>query len=133
MVQWYPGHIAKAEKSLKEQLRAVDIVVEVRDGRIPMSTRHPQIPDWVGGKPRVLVLNRRDMVPDSQAKEWSAFFRARGHSVVWTNANQVRDSLRCGPRAGCHALAAQLPHRTRLPPLLSRERAWGACSRRRWE
>jgi ribosome biogenesis GTPase A len=88
MVQWYPGHIAKAERALKEQLRAVDLVVEVRDGRIPMSTRHPQIPDWVGGKPRVMVLNRRDMVPDEQARQWAAFFKARGHSVAWTNANQ---------------------------------------------
>lgn len=100
MVQWYPGHIAKAERELREQLKAVDIVFEVRDGRIPMSTRHPQIPEWVGGRPRVMVLNRRDQVPDGAAKAWTAFFKDRGHTVTWTNANQgegvarvVADSL----------------------------------------
>ncbi|KAG7669892.1 hypothetical protein Ndes2526B_g06259 [Nannochloris sp. 'desiccata'] len=88
MVQWYPGHIAKAERALKEQLKAVDIVLEVRDGRIPMSTRHPQIPSWIGSKPRVLVLNRRDMVSDASAKAWTQFFTSRGHGVIWTNAHR---------------------------------------------
>jgi len=88
MVQWYPGHIAKAEQELKEQLKAVDMVLEVRDGRIPMSTRHPQIPQWVGNKPRVMILNRRDMVTDDEASIWTDFFKERGHSVVWTNANR---------------------------------------------
>ena len=88
MVQWYPGHIAKAEAALKEQLKSVDMVLEVRDGRIPMSTRHPSIPKWVGGKPRVMILNRRDMVSNEEADAWAKFFRDRGHGVVWTNANQ---------------------------------------------
>lgn len=88
MVQWYPGHIAKAERQLKEQLRSVDIALEVRDGRIPMSTRHPQIPEWLGNKPRVLVLNRRDMVPDAEANAWTKFFKERGHAVLWTNAHK---------------------------------------------
>ena len=88
MVQWYPGHIAKAERALKEQLKAVDIVLEVRDGRIPMSTRHPQVPLWIGSKPRVMVLNRRDMVSDGAAKAWTRFFKSRGHAVLWTNAHR---------------------------------------------
>ena len=86
--QWYPGHIAKAEAALKEQLKSVDMVLEVRDGRIPMSTRHPSIPKWVGGKPRVMILNRRDMVSNEEADAWAKFFRERGHGVVWTNANK---------------------------------------------
>lgn len=88
MVQWYPGHIAKAEKELKEQLRAVDIVLEVRDGRIPMSTRHPQIPVWTSGKPRVIILNRRDMISDSDAAAWGEFFAARGRHALWSNAQK---------------------------------------------
>ena len=87
MVQWYPGHIAKAERDLKDQLKAVDIVLEVRDGRIPMSTRHPQIPEWIGGKPRVLLINRKDMVGDGDRAAWSAFFAKRGHPVQWTTGN----------------------------------------------
>jgi ribosome biogenesis GTP-binding protein YlqF len=88
MVQWYPGHIAKAEQELKEQLKAVDMVLEVRDGRIPMSTRHPSIPNWVGNKPRVMILNRRDMVTNEEAAAWTSFFKERGHEVIWTNANK---------------------------------------------
>lgn len=53
-----------------------------------MSTRHPHIAEWVRGKPRVMVLNRRDMVTDQQAVAWSAFFKARGHTAVWTNGTR---------------------------------------------
>ena len=65
-MQWYPGHIARAEKLLREQLKAVDAVVEVRDIRIPLATTHPDIPEWIGSKLRVLVLNRADMVSDAE-------------------------------------------------------------------
>ena len=61
-IQWYPGHIAKAEKALKEQLKLVDVVLEVRDMRIPLATDHPKVTEWVGSKTRVLVLNRMDMI-----------------------------------------------------------------------
>ena len=61
-IQWYPGHIAKAERDLKEQLKRVDVVLEVRDARIPLSTHHPQTQEWVGSKTKVLVLNRVDMI-----------------------------------------------------------------------
>jgi ribosome biogenesis GTP-binding protein YlqF len=99
VVQWYPGHIAKAEKALREQLAAVDVVVEVRDGRIPMSTRHPQIPTWIKGKPLVLVLNRQDMVPPAAAAAWTAFFQDRGHVPIWTNANQGEGTARVAAAA----------------------------------
>ena len=55
-IQWYPGHIAKAEKALLEQLKRVDVILEVRDARIPLATCHPKMAAWVGNKPRVLVL-----------------------------------------------------------------------------
>ena len=48
LIQWYPGHIAKAERQLKEQLKLVDVVLEVRDARIPLSTHHPQVSEWIG-------------------------------------------------------------------------------------
>lgn len=49
-IQWYPGHIAKAEKSLQEQLKRVDVVLEVRDARIPAATTHPAVNQWTAGK-----------------------------------------------------------------------------------
>ena len=87
LVQWYPGHIARAEKLLREQLKAVDAVVEVRDIRIPLATTHPDIPDWIGSKLRVLVLNRADMVSDSERSKWVSWFKRNGEThVVLTDA-----------------------------------------------
>ena len=82
LVQWYPGHIARAEKALREQLKAVDAVVEVRDIRIPLATTHPDIPDWIGNKLRVLVLNRADMVTDAERSRWVSWFKKRGEKHV---------------------------------------------------
>ncbi|MFB2769157.1 ribosome biogenesis GTPase YlqF [Pelatocladus sp. BLCC-F211] len=86
LIQWYPGHIAKAEKNLKEQLKLVDVVLEVRDARIPLATFHPQIPQWVGSKKRLLVLNRLDMISDQVRQLWMDWFKAQGEQVFFTNA-----------------------------------------------
>ncbi|WP_414548937.1 ribosome biogenesis GTPase YlqF [Anabaena sp. CCY 0017] len=88
LIQWYPGHIAKAEKKLKEQLTRVDVVLEVRDGRIPLATHHPQIDEWVGDKPRVLVLNRLDMILPQVRSQWVDWFKRHGEVAYSTNAKQ---------------------------------------------
>lgn len=85
-IQWYPGHIAKAEKALKQQLKLVDVVLEVRDARIPVSTRHPQVTQWVGSKTRVLVLNRADMILPQARQLWLKWFREQGEEPYFTNA-----------------------------------------------
>ena len=87
-IQWYPGHIAKAERSLVEQLKKVDVVLEVRDARIPLSSRHPQVENWIGSKEHVLVLNRVDMIPLQIQQAWTEWFRAQGVQPYFTNANQ---------------------------------------------
>ncbi|MBR8839406.1 MAG: ribosome biogenesis GTPase YlqF [Stigonema ocellatum SAG 48.90 = DSM 106950] len=86
LIQWYPGHIAKAEKALKEQLKRVDVVLEVRDFRIPLTTRHPQIDEWVGSKTRVLVLNRIDMISPQVRSLWAEWFKRQGETPYFTNA-----------------------------------------------
>ena len=85
MVQWYPGHIAKAERQLKEQLKMVDVVLEVRDARIPMSTCHPQVSQWVGSKPRIVVFNRADMISKKDLQQWDGYFAATGQQLYWTS------------------------------------------------
>ncbi|CAL5230055.1 g13506 [Coccomyxa viridis] len=85
LVQWYPGHIARAERRLQEQLSQVDAVLEVRDARIPLSTCHSQIAKWCGNKPRVLVLNRVDMVSERDKASWTRHFNAAGTHVCWTD------------------------------------------------
>lgn len=90
MVQWYPGHVAKAEKKLKEQVKLADAVVEVRDARIPLATGHPDIDDWVGeARGRALVLNRSDQVPKKELREWVRWFKeAAGVEAIPCNSKQ---------------------------------------------
>ena len=66
VVNWYPGHIAKAERMLAETLRSVDVVLEVRDARAPKATAHPKVGEWAAGKPRLVILTKGDLVPPSR-------------------------------------------------------------------
>lgn len=102
-IQWYPGHIAKAERELKEQLKLVDVVLEVRDARIPLSTHHPQTAQWVGNKSRVLVLNRLDMITPAVRQLWTSWFQQQGETPYFTNAQQgkgIREVARAAQAAG---------------------------------
>ena len=87
-IQWYPGHIAKAERQLKENLKRVDVVLEVLDARIPLTSHHPQVADWIGNKPRILVVNRMDMIPEKTKQEWLSWFKGQGEEPHFTNAKQ---------------------------------------------
>ena len=86
IIQWYPGHIAKAEKKLKENLNKVDLVFEVRDARIPLSTSHPYLEKWLRGKKQILVLNRKDMINRHALKAWDKKLRSEGKVPWWCNA-----------------------------------------------
>jgi ribosome biogenesis GTPase A len=102
-IQWYPGHIAKAERQLKEQLKRVDVVLEVLDARIPLASHHPQVAEWIGDKPRILVFNRADMIPDKTRQEWLEWYKARGDKPYFTNAKQgkgIQELKRAAQAAG---------------------------------
>ena len=62
-INWYPGHIAKAERTLSETLRSVDVVIELRDARCPKASAHPKVGEFCGGAARVVVMNKCDLVP----------------------------------------------------------------------
>ena len=85
-IQWYPGHIAKAERALAEQLKRVDVVLEVRDARIPLSTHHPNVGNWIGSREALLVMNREDMIPSEVRQQWAAWFEQQGQVAIFTNA-----------------------------------------------
>jgi len=87
-IQWYPGHIAKAEKALLEQLKRVDVILEVRDARIPLATRHPRIHHWIGDKAHLLILNRVDMIPAEARTAWETWLRSQGEQPFFANAQQ---------------------------------------------
>ncbi len=85
-IQWYPGHIAKAERKLYQNIEKVDLVIEVRDARIPLSTSHPYLNKWIKGKKHLLVINRKDMISSRAQQIWDKWFRERGESPWWCNA-----------------------------------------------
>ena len=85
-IQWYPGHIAKAEKQLSRNLEKVDLVIEVRDARIPIATSHPHLERWIKGKQHLLVINRRDMIGAPALQAWDEWFRNEGKTPLWCNA-----------------------------------------------
>ncbi|KAI5313746.1 hypothetical protein L3X38_042922 [Prunus dulcis] len=117
-VQWYPGHIAKTEKELKNQLKLMDVVIEVRDARIPMSTSHPQMDLWLGNRKRVLVLNREDMISTADRNAWATYFAREGTKVVFSNGKLGMGAMKLGRLA--RALAADVNVKRRAKGLLPR-------------
>ena len=87
-IQWYPGHIAKAEKKLSEVINRVDLVIEVRDARIPLSTGHPHLTKWIENKKHLLVINRSDMISNNSIDVWTKWFKNFNISPLWCNSKQ---------------------------------------------
>ena len=87
-IQWYPGHIAKAEKKLSEVINKVDLVIEVRDARIPLSTGHPHLNKWINNKKHILVINRSDMISPTTIASWNKWFNAQDQYPHWCDAKR---------------------------------------------
>lgn len=91
-IHWYPGHIAKAEKKLKEQVNIVDVVIEVLDARIPESSTYPDIEKLLRDKPRLILMNKADLAEPEQTKKWQTVIKERtGCTVLATSANDNKD------------------------------------------
>ncbi len=87
-IQWYPGHIAKAEKKLKETIKRVDLIIEVRDARIPLSTSHLHLDKWIKDKKHLLVINKADMISDSAIHKWTNWFQERNKTPIWCDSKK---------------------------------------------
>lgn len=91
-IHWYPGHIAKAERQLKEKLNLVDVIIEVRDSRIPLSSSYTNIKKLLGDKPRLLLLNKADLTDKSELKQWVLYLeKTTGCPVIITEAKGSKD------------------------------------------
>lgn len=89
-LQWYPGHMRKAERLVKENLKLVDVVVELLDARIPLSSANPVLREIVGDKPRVIVLNKADLADEAATRVWVKYFAAEGIAAVPVDAVKGR-------------------------------------------
>ena len=89
-INWYPGHIAKAEKELKEKLSLVDVVVEIIDARIPLSSKYIGVEKLIGSKPHVIVMNKSDLADLNESKKWKNILGVNAN-VLLTSANSAKD------------------------------------------
>ena len=85
-IQWFPGHMTKAQRMIEENLSMVDAVCEILDARIPYSSRNPDIDRLAGDKPRLVILNRVDLADPQMTARWRMYFESRGLAILETDA-----------------------------------------------
>lgn len=84
--QWYPGHMTKAKRMMQENIKLVDLVIELVDARIPLSSRNPDIDELGKNKARIILLNKSDLANEKQNEAWAEYFKQKGFFVVKINA-----------------------------------------------
>lgn len=85
-LQWFPGHMKKAERLIRDNLKLVDVAIELLDARIPYSSQNPMLQEILGDKPRVTVLNKSDLADEGATADWLKFFRAKNISALAVDA-----------------------------------------------
>ncbi len=93
-IQWYPGHMTKTRRMMEENQKLIDIIVELLDARIPLSSRNPAIDEIFPSKPRLVVLNKSDIADEAITAEWEKYFKSRGvgvKSISSTSGKSLND------------------------------------------
>ena len=81
-VQWYPGHMTKAKRQMQEDIKLIDLIIELVDARVPLSSRNPDIDELGKNKARLILLNKADLADERQNEAWKAYFQSKGFFVV---------------------------------------------------
>lgn len=81
-VQWYPGHMTKAKRQMQEDIKLIDLIIELVDARVPLSSRNPDIDELGKNKSRLILLNKSDLADERQNEAWKTYFQAKGFYVV---------------------------------------------------
>lgn len=89
-INWYPGHMAKTKKQIIESLKLIDVVVELLDARIPISSQNPDIAEITKGKKKIIILNKCDLSDEKQNNLWVEHFKQKGITAILTDANTGR-------------------------------------------
>ncbi len=84
--QWYPGHMTKAKRQMQEDIKLIDLIIELVDARIPLSSRNPDIDELGRQKARLILMNKADLASEEQSKKWSDYFQKQGYFVVKLDA-----------------------------------------------
>lgn len=86
MIQWYPGHMAKAKRMMQDDIKLIDVVIELVDARVPISSKNPVIDTLANNKSRIILLNKYDMADQRHTKAWKEYFEAKGYFVALVNS-----------------------------------------------
>ena len=86
--QWYPGHMTKAKRMMQENIKLIDLVIELVDARLPLSSRNPDIDELGKNKARLILLNKSDLAEEKWNDAWAEYFKAKGYSVVKVNSKK---------------------------------------------
>ncbi|AIQ75107.1 MULTISPECIES: ribosome biogenesis GTPase YlqF [Paenibacillus] len=78
-IHWFPGHMTKARRQIEDKLKLIDVVIELLDSRLPLSSRNPMIDDILRDKPRLIILNKADLADPEITRKWLAYFKEQGH------------------------------------------------------
>lgn len=85
-IQWYPGHMTKAKRAMKEDMKLIDLIIELVDARVPLASRNPDIDELGKGKARLILLNKSDLASEKWNEAWTAWFKKKGYFVVKINS-----------------------------------------------
>lgn len=86
--QWYPGHMTKAKRAMQEDIKLIDVVIELVDARIPVSSKNPDIDTLAGGKSRILLMNKSDMADPSMLDAWIRYYEKKGYLAMAVNSKK---------------------------------------------
>lgn len=86
-INWYPGHMLKTKKQIMEDLKLIDVVIEILDARIPVSSRNPDIQKTVQNKERIVVLNKSDLAEEKETSKWQEYYKKNNITVIITDSN----------------------------------------------
>ena len=86
-LNWYPGHMAKTKKQIQEDLKLIDVVIEILDARIPLSSQNPDIAEWTKNKKKIIILNKSDLADEKQNERWVEYYKKQGIVAILTDSN----------------------------------------------
>jgi ribosome biogenesis GTPase A len=87
-IQWYPGHMTKAKRAMKEDIKLIDLIIELVDARVPLSSRNPDIDELGTGKARIVLLNKSDLADERYNNAWTTYFEEQGFHVIKVNSKR---------------------------------------------
>lgn len=94
-INWYPGHMLKTKKQIIEDIKLIDVVIEILDARIPISSQNPDIKNIIKNKKRIILLNKSDLAEDNETYKWVTYFKSEGITAIPTDANRGNGTKNC--------------------------------------